>query len=347
MKSLLPVINTGLPTDLVQPFAARVARDATPLRRGLVQQLQINLGKLCNQTCTHCHVDAGPTKTRENMGAGTVARLIELSRACENLRVVDLTGGAPEMNPHFRDLVREFRGRGIRVIDRCNLTILRQPGYQWVAPFLADQHVDIVASLPCYLEDNVDGQRGNGVFRDSIDALRELNEIGYAADCSADDSFSGSPLRLDLVYNPTGPALPPDQARLAIDYKRELDARYGVRFNDLLTITNIPIKRYAMYLVKQQKLEHYMKLLEDNFNAQAADAVMCRSLLSISWDGSIYDCDFNQMIDMPADGGQSSGSPTIWNVDSLDSFADRVIATADHCYGCTAGAGSSCSGALL
>lgn len=339
MKSLLPVINSGLPTNLVQPFAARVARDATPLRRRSVQQLQINLGKLCNQTCTHCHVDAGPTKTRENMDANTVARLIELSRESDDLQVVDLTGGAPEMNPHFRELVREFRGRNIRVIDRCNLTILRQPGYQWAAPFLADNQVDIVASLPCYLEDNVDGQRGDGVFRDSIDALRQLNELGYAAE--------GSPLRLDLVFNPTSPSLPPDQAGLELDYKRELENRYGVRFNGLLTITNIPIKRYAMYLVKMQRLEHYMKLLEDNFNAQAADAVMCRSLLSIAWDGSIYDCDFNQMIDLPADGGVTVGNPTVWNVDSFDAFANRLIATADHCYGCTAGAGSSCSGALL
>jgi radical SAM/Cys-rich protein len=339
MKSLLPVINSGLPTDLVQPFAARVARDATPLRRRSVEQLQINLGKLCNQTCTHCHVEAGPTKTRENMDANTAARVIKLSRDCKNLQVVDLTGGAPEINPHFRDVVQEFRGRGIRVIDRCNLTILRQPGYQWAAPFLADHQVDVVASLPCYLEDNVDGQRGDGVFRDSIDALKQLNELGYAA--------ADSPLRLDLVFNPTGPSLPPDQASLQADYKRELETRYGVRFNQLLTITNIPIKRYAMYLVKKQRLEQYMQLLEGNFNAQAADAVMCRSLLSIAWDGSIYDCDFNQMIDLRAGGAVNEESPTIWNVDSFDDFADRMIATADHCYGCTAGAGSSCSGAIL
>jgi radical SAM/Cys-rich protein len=243
------------------------------------------------------------------------------------------------MNPHFREFVREFRGRDIRVVDRCNLTILRQRGYQWAAPFLADHQVDIVASLPCYLEDNVDGQRGDGVFRDSVDALKQLNELGYAA--------PDSPLRLDLVFNPTGPSLPPDQARLQIDYKRELETRYGIRFNQLLTITNIPIKRYAMYLVKQQRFEQYMRLLEDNFNAQAAEAVMCRSLLSIAWDGSIYDCDFNQMIELPAGGAVNSDVPTIWNVDSFDGFADRTIATADHCYGCTAGAGSSCGGAIL
>ena len=339
MKSLLPVINAGLPTDLVQPFAARVARDATPLRRRLVTELQVNLGKLCNQTCTHCHVEAGPTKTRENMNAETAARVIELSRECQDLQVIDLTGGAPEMNPNFRDFVVEFRGRGIRVINRCNLTILRQPGYEWVAPFLAEHKVDVVASLPCYLEDNVDGQRGDGVFRQSIDALRQLNSLGYATD--------DSPLRLDLVFNPTGPSLPPEQAGLEADYKRELDARYGIRFNQLLTITNIPIKRYAMYLAKKQRLEQYMHLLEENFNAQAADAVMCRSLLSIAWDGSIYDCDFNQMIDLPAAGFAVGESPTIWNIDSFNSFSDRSIATADHCYGCTAGAGSGCSGALV
>ena len=343
MKSLLPVINTGLPTNLVQPFAARVAREASPMRRIAVEQLQINLGKLCNQTCTHCHVDAGPTKKRENMDAKTAARVVELSRDCRALRTVDLTGGAPEMNPSFCELVREFRGRGIRVIDRCNLTILQQPGYEWAAPFLAEHGVDVVASLPCYLEQNVDGQRGDGVFRQSIDALRRLNDLGYG-----DDSTR---LRLDLVFNPTGPSLPPDQATLQADYKRELHARYGIRFNQLLTITNIPIKRYAMFLAKKQRLEQYMHLLEESFNADAAEAVMCRSMLSIAWDGAIYDCDFNQMIDLPASssavGSHSTKPPTIWNTDSLHQFANRRIATADHCYGCTAGAGSSCSGALL
>ncbi|MCA9137302.1 MAG: arsenosugar biosynthesis radical SAM protein ArsS [Planctomycetales bacterium] len=339
MKSLLPVINAGLPTDLVQPFAARVARDATPLRRRAVEQLQVNLGKLCNQTCTHCHVDAGPTKTRENMDPWTAMRVVELARDCRDLQVVDLTGGAPEMNPAFVDLVKEFRGRGIRVIDRCNLTILRKPGFEWVAPFLAEHQVDVVASLPCYLEDNVDGQRGDGVFRHSINALRQLNELGYGDPNAAK--------KLDLVFNPTGPSLPPDQHRLEEDYKRELQSRYGIRFNRLLTITNIPIKRYAMYLAKQQRLEQYMQLLEQNFNADAADAVMCRSLLSIAWDGAIYDCDFNQMIELPSVGPTAPVRPTVWNIDSLDSFATRDIATADHCYGCTAGAGSGCGGALI
>lgn len=337
MKTLLPVINSGTPTGIVQPFANRVAREATPMKRHAVTQLQINLGKLCNQACTHCHVEAGPTKTRENMNAATVDRILELADTCPTLEVIDLTGGAPEMNPHFRRLVSEFRARNLRVIDRCNLTILVQSGYQWAAPFLAEHGVDVVASLPCYLEDNVDRQRGDGVFSQSIEALRLLNRLGYAT--------PESPLQLDLVFNPTGPSLPPDQSALESDYRRELQERFDIRFNHLLTITNIPIKRYAMFLAKQQRFESYLKLLEDNFNPSAADAVMCRSLLSISWDGLIYDCDFNQMIDLPAS-SIDSGKPTIWNIGSLTEFANRPIATADHCYGCTAGAGSSCSGAL-
>lgn len=340
MKSLLPVINQGLPTNLVQPFAARVAREGAALRRSSVTQLQINLGKLCNQTCTHCHVEAGPTKTRENMSAETAQRIIELSRGMKDLSVVDLTGGAPEMNPHFQEFVNEFRSRGIRVIDRCNLTILRESGYEWAAPFLAERQVDVCASLPCYLEDNVDGQRGDGVFRQSIEALQLLNRLGYGRHDSA--------LQLDLVFNPTGPSLPPDQAKLEADYKRELKARYEIEFNHLLAITNIPIKRYAMYLAKRDKLESYMTLLEDNFNASAAENVMCRSLISISWDGAIFDCDFNQMIEMPASVANSNDdqTPTVWSIDSFDDFADRPIATADHCYGCTAGSGSSCGGSL-
>lgn len=339
MKSLLPVINQGLPTDLVEPFGLRVSRQSNTLRRSVVSQLQINLGKLCNQTCTHCHVEAGPTKTRENMDAPTASRIIELSKDMNDLAVVDLTGGAPEMNPHFREMVTEFRSRGIRVIDRCNLTILQQDGYEWAAPFLAEHQVDVSASLPCYLEDNVDGQRGDGVFQQSIDALKKLNSLGYGQPDSS--------LRLDLVFNPTGPSLPPNQAGLEADYKRELHARYGIVFNHLLAITNIPIKRYAMYLAKRDKLESYMKLLEDNFNPSAAENVMCRSLISISWDGAIYDCDFNQMIEMPASAANlTADQPSIWNIDSFDQFADRPIATADHCYGCTAGSGSSCGGSI-
>ena len=232
-------------------------------------------------------------------------------------------------------MVQEFRSRGLRVIDRCNLTILSEPGYEWVGEFLADHQVDVVASLPCYLEDNVDGQRGKGVFGRSIDALLRLNELGYGR---GDDR-----LRLDLVFNPTGPSLPPDQTSLQEDYKRELANRYEIQFDQLLTITNIPIKRYAKFLLKKGKLEEYMRLLADNFNPDAANRVMCRSLLSIGWDGTIYDCDFNQMLGMSVGGADSA---TVWGIHSLQEFCEKSIAVADHCYGCTAGAGSSCGGAI-
>ena len=335
MSSLLPIIDAGLPTGVVEPFSQRVLREGRSPLRGTITDLQINLGKRCNQTCTHCHVEAGPTKRRENMDARTAERLLDLAQGCESIRTVDLTGGAPEMNPSFPRLVREFRSRGLRVIDRCNLTILSEPGFEWVGQFLAEHQVDVVASLPCYLEDNVDSQRGSGVFGRSIDALIRLNELGYAQ--------QGSSLRLDLVFNPTGPSLPPDQAILEADYKRELSKRYSIEFDRLLSITNIPIKRYARYLLKMGKLDEYMRLLADNYNGVAVDYVMCRSLISIGWDGSIYDCDFNQMLGMPAGGV----SQTVWSIESFDQFKDQGIAVADHCYGCTAGAGSGCGGAIV
>lgn len=335
MSTILPIIDAGLPTGIIDPFGKKVQETGDALTRHRVTELQVNLGKLCNQTCTHCHVEAGPTKTRENMSADTVARIVELTENCSELTTVDLTGGAPEMNPHFCELVEVFRDRGLRVIDRCNLTILSEPGYEWVGDFLAEHQVDVVASLPCYLEDNVDGQRGKGVFGRSIDALLRFNELGYGV---------GGDLRLDLVFNPTGPSLPPDQLALQADYKRELDKRYGIKFDHLLTITNIPIKRYAMYLQKKGKLEDYMRLLADNFNPEAAKQVMCRSLVSIGWDGKIYDCDFNQMLEMPIGGGPQQ---TVWTIESFDQFISQRIAVADHCYGCTAGAGSSCGGAVV
>ncbi len=335
MTSLLPVIDAGLPTGVVEPFAQRVCGNGRSLLRHSLTELQINLGKLCNQTCTHCHVEAGPTKIRENMDRQTAQRIIELVSDCASLETIDLTGGAPEMNANFRRLVTTFRDRGLRVIDRCNLTILGEPGYQWVGEFLADNRVDVVASLPCYFEDNVDRQRGGGVFARSIDALIRLNGLGYGRE--------GSSLRLDLVFNPTGPSLPPNQAALEADYKRELKQRYAIDFDRLLTITNIPIKRYARFLLKLGKLEDYMRLLSDSFNPIAFDHVMCRSLLSIGWDGAIYDCDFNQMLDLPA----GAAKQTVWSIDSFDTFRNQRIAVADHCYGCTAGAGSSCGGAVV
>jgi radical SAM/Cys-rich protein len=336
MSSLLPVIDAGLPTGIVEPFASRVGRDASDMRRHVLRDLQINLGKRCNQSCTHCHVEAGPTRTRENMDRPSAERIVELVAECRSLETVDLTGGAPELNPHFRDLVQTFRRRKLRVIDRCNLTVLTEPGCEDLAQFLADQQVDVVASLPCYLEENVDRQRGDGVFGRSIDGLLKLNDLGYGK--------PDSPLRLNLVFNPTGPSLPPEQARLEADYKHQLRDRYGIEFNHLLTITNIPVKRYARFLWKQGKLDQYMRLLADRFNSAAAERVMCRSLLSIGWDGAIYDCDFNQMLEMPTGG---ASRVTIWDIDSLDHFVGQRISTADHCYGCTAGAGSSCGGAIV
>ncbi len=336
LKSLLPIIDRGQPTRIVEPFSLRVARASGELRRERLTTLQINLGKLCNQTCTHCHVEAGPTKTRENMDARVVERLIELTGHCETLDTIDLTGGAPEMNPHFRKLVTAFRNQGHRVIDRSNLTILTEPGHEDLGGFLAEHRVDVIASLPCYLADNVDGQRGDGVFERSITGLRQLNSLGYGR------YFSD--LRLDLVYNPTGPSLAPDQRQLEIDYKRELRARFGIEFHHLLAMNNLPVKRYATHLAKRGQLDSYMRLLHSSFNESAAAAVMCRSLVSVSWDGEIFDCDFNQMLRMPVGG---SARKSIWDIDSFDSFVGERIAVADHCYGCTAGNGSGCSGAVI
>lgn len=335
MSSILPVIDAGLPTGIVEPFSTRIHREVGPLARHVLTDLQINVGKLCNQTCTHCHVDAGPTKKRENMTGQTAARIMDLARGCQSLTTVDLTGGAPELNASFRELVLEFRGRGLRVIDRCNLTILSEPGFEWLGAFLADNQVDVVASLPCYLEDNVDLQRGSGVFQRSIEGLRQLNALGYGR--------HGTGLRLDLVFNPNGPNLPPDQSTLETAYKRELHERYGIVFDRLLTIANLPIKRFAKFLQKRGALDGYLRLLAESFNPQAARGVMCRSLLSIGWDGQLYDCDFNQMLQMPVAAGQPV---TVWDIDSLEAFVDKRIAIADHCYGCTAGAGSSCGGAI-
>ncbi|MDG2224526.1 MAG: arsenosugar biosynthesis radical SAM protein ArsS [Rubripirellula sp.] len=344
MTSLLPVIDAGLPEGIVEPFSKKVQQFGGPLLRDRMTDVQINLGKLCNQTCTHCHVDAGPTRKRENMNRATAERVMELVLGCESVETVDLTGGAPELNPNFRDMVQQFRSSGKGVIDRCNLTILSEPGQESLAEFLADQQVAVVASLPCYLEDNVDSQRGNGVFQRSIAGLQRLNELGYGV--------SEGRLRLDLVFNPTGPSLPPDQVALQADYKRELQSRYDIQFDRLLTITNIPIRRYAGYLRKRGQLEQYMNLLEQNFNPQALGGVMCRSMLSIGWDGQIYDCDFNQMLDAPVCGAagnvnSESGAADVWKIERLDSFLGQRIRTADHCYGCTAGAGSSCGGIVV
>jgi radical SAM/Cys-rich protein len=304
-----------------------------PLQATGLQVLQINVGRLCNQTCRHCHVDAGPERREVMPRAVFEACLDVLSRT--EIPVVDLTGGAPEMNPEFRWFVGEVRRLGRHVIDRCNLTILTAPGFDDLPRFLAEHEVEIIASLPCYLERNTDGQRGDGVFSRSIDALRRLNALGY-----------GQPdgrLPLHLVYNPLGPSLPPPQAGLECDYHRELHARYGVVFHRLYTITNLPVSRFLDDLVRGGKYDAYMEKLIGAFNPMAADGVMCRTLLSVDWQGRLYDCDFNQMLDL----GLAQGLPATIHEFDADRLRQRMIVTGRHCFGCTAGAGSSCQGALV
>ena len=314
------------------PFAARVQGVTGTLRRTSLRTLQVNLGKLCNQTCKHCHVDAGPWRT-EIMTPETVDQVLALAERI-GAEVLDLTGGAPEMNPSFRDLVATSRAAGRHVIDRCNLTVLLEPGHEDTAEFLADHQVEVVASLPCYLGDNVDQQRGRGVFQRSLEALRRLNGLGYGAGART----------LNLVYNPVGAHLPPPQRALESDYKRELLERYGIRFDRLFTITNMPIHRYADWLRRAGEFEAYMGKLVDAFNPDAVAEVMCTTLVSVGWDGTLYDCDFNQMLGM---GLEDSGRP-LHVADALrEHLLDRPVRVDDHCYGCTAGAGSSCGGVLV
>lgn len=303
------------------------------MRRGRLETLQVNLGYVCNQTCFHCHVNAGPNR-RERMEYDTIRQVLHYLHA-SGASTLDLTGGAPEMNPHFRYLVREARALGVKVMDRCNLTILEQPGFEDLAVFMAAQRVDVVASLPCYLESNVDAQRGDGVFRGSINGLRRLNELGYGK--------PGTGLTLNLVYNPQGPSLPPPQAALEADYKRHLQEEYGVVFNHLHTIANMPIHRFGKQLRKTGRLGEYMALLRTSHRDENLGAVMCRSLVSVDWRGYVYDCDFNQMLQMPL--GGAAGRTHLRDLTGLD-MEGRPIAVADHCYGCTAGQGSSCAGAL-
>ncbi|MFQ6605170.1 MAG: arsenosugar biosynthesis radical SAM (seleno)protein ArsS [Fidelibacterota bacterium] len=303
------------------------------LKRKAVTTLQINLGKLCNQACLHCHVDAGPNRT-ENMDEKTVNRIITLMTQSPSLETVDLTGGAPELNPSFRTLVSTAVKQGLQVIDRCNLTVLYEAGQEDTAEFMAEHQVQIVSSLPCYSRENVEKQRGKGVFGKSIEALLKLNSLGYGK--------PNSGLQLDLVYNPIGPSLPPAQHQLERDYKRILQQDFGITFNTLFTITNMPIHRFARYLERENRLEEYMELLRSNFNPIAADGIMCRDLVSISWDGYLYDCDFNQMLELPA--GHSARS--VWDIDTFSDMIHQPIVFEDHCFGCTAGAGSSCTGVL-
>jgi radical SAM/Cys-rich protein len=312
--------------------------DFPPVYRGTLTTLQVNLGYLCNQSCVHCHVNAGPRRT-EIMSRETVDELIALLQRVRP-EVLDLTGGAPELNPHFRTLVVQARALGVRVIDRCNLTILLEPGQRDLADFLARERVGITASLPCYLRDNVEQQRGRGVYDSSIRALQRLNGLGYGSDPQ---------LQLNLVYNPLGPILPPPQHALESDYKRELGTRFGIRFNRLLTITNMPISRFGAVLLANGQYGEYMRLLRDNFCTANLDGLMCRNLLSIDWQGNLYDCDFNQMLGLPlgAADGRRGGRPLhIRDLASGAGLEGRSIATGEHCYGCAAGQGSSCGGAL-
>jgi radical SAM/Cys-rich protein len=322
-----------LSSDPHQPFEQAIANTGQgPLRATSIQVLQVNVGKLCNQTCRHCHVDAGPER-REVMNRETMQLCLD-ALAKTDIPTLDITGGAPEMNPHFRWLVEQARALDRHVIDRCNLTILMGPGYQDLPTFLARHRVEVVASLPCYLPQNTDRQRGDGVFAKSITALRRLNEMGYAQ--------PGSGLVLTLVYNPVGPSLAPQQAALEDAYRQELFAHYGVVFTRLFTITNMPISRFLDDLIRTDRYGEYMEMLVAAFNPEAAAGVMCRTTLSVGWDGRLYDCDFNQMLDLDL----AHGLPRHIRDFEQELLSGRRIVTSQHCYGCTAGSGSGCRGAI-
>ena len=312
-------------------FIDRILEDTPRLDRTELTTLQINVGKYCNQTCSHCHVGAGPHR-KEIMTEDTANRIIEWLEGTE-ISNVDITGGAPELNAHFRRIVTRARGKGRHVMVRCNLTVVYEPGQEDLIDFYRENRVELICSLPCYLEENVDTQRGDGVFEKSIRALRDLNEAGF-----------GPPgdLELNLVYNPVEDNLPPPQEALEADYKRELLKRYGIRFHHLYTITNMPITRFASYLKVNGKLDTYMTTLREAYNPGTLPGLMCRNLISVGWDGVLYDCDFNQMLNMSLGNGRPL---KLWDVAPAD-LLGREILLGDHCFGCTAGAGSSCGGSL-
>jgi radical SAM/Cys-rich protein len=310
--------------------------DFPAIHRDKLTTLQVNLGYKCNQTCVHCHVNAGPNR-KEMMDEETLAIIPEVLKA-RGIEKLDLTGGAPELHDGFRNLVRSARELGVNIIDRCNLTILYEPGQEDLAVFLADNKVEVVASLPCYSTENVDRQRGKGVFDKSIAALQKLNALGYGQ--------TGSGLALNLVYNPQGPVLPPDQQKLEADYKRELGQHFGIVFNLLYTITNMPIKRFGSMLISKGQFDDYMHLLKHNYAAANLENVMCRSLISVDWQGYLYDCDFNQMLDLPVPrNAYRTTRPHLRDLLEVDPEG-APIRVADHCFGCTAGSGSSCGGAI-
>ena len=305
----------------------------TKLNAHIPSVLQLNLGKKCNQACLHCHVEAGPLRT-EMMSHRVLDRIFELMQTSTGLTTIDITGGAPELHPRFRELVGYSKNLNLNVIDRCNLTVLLEPGQEETANFLAEHEVEIVASLPCYSLKNVDAQRGSGVFEKSIEALQRLNALGYGS--------PGSELKIHLVYNPGGAFLPPSQQELESDYKQKLLADFGIQFNALYTLTNMPIHRFAHQLQREHAFGSYMELLIQNFNPRALSGLMCRSQISVSYEGRIFDCDFNQMLELPLDNTKDS----LWDISSFDAYGSRAITTDSHCFGCTAGAGSSCGGAL-
>ena len=316
----------------MQNFYKTLKENQLKLERKSIKTLQINIGRRCNQACFHCHVESGPTRT-ENMTRKIIDRILKLLQASKTVKTIDITGGAPEMNPHFSYFVKNLKTLGMNIIDRCNLTILQEKGYEHMPSLLCDYQVQIVASLPCYLKDNVESQRGKGVFDKSISSLQILNKLGYGKD---------QKLILNLVYNPVDASLPSNQQELEVAYKKYLKKKFNIVFNRLFTITNMPIKRYLYFLKRSKRLESYMQLLFDNFNPNIANNIMCTNLISVSWDGLLYDCDFNQMLEIPL----KSTNKTIWDINSFDRF-NQNIAFADHCYGCTAGSGSSCTGSLI
>mmetsp|Transcript_32260 Transcript_32260/g.63018 ORF Transcript_32260/g.63018 Transcript_32260/m.63018 type:complete len:435 (+) Transcript_32260:156-1460(+) len=321
----------------VPSFHQFLKEQGVELEKRELEVLQLNIGLYCNQACNHCHVESSP-KRSESMSAEVADRCIQLLKGAPSITTLDITGGAPELNPQFKRLVQAGRELGVEVIDRCNLTVLSEPGQEGLAQFLADHKVRVVASLPCYSEKNVDTQRGAGVFEKSIEGLMQLNQLGYGQ--------PGSGLMLDLVYNPLGAFLPPDQTALEAEYKRRLADDYGIVFNSLFTLSNMPIKRFADFLHKRDELKGYMELLVRNFNIGTVPGLMCTNLVSIGYTGEMYDCDFNQQLAVPLPGvGRGSANPTVFDVDSLAELKGRKVATDEHCFGCTAGNGSSCQGA--
>ena len=313
--------------------------DFPALRRSRLTTLQVNLGYRCNQSCLHCHVNAGPNRT-EAMDADTVDTVLSVLRHAQ-IETLDLTGGAPELNEQFRRLVSAARAMGVRVIDRCNLTILFEPGQEDLAHFLAAEGVEVVASMPCYSVERVDRQRGEGVFDKSIRGLQQLNALGYGQ--------PGSGRVINLVYNPQGAVLPPEQTQLQADYKRELGDHFGIVFNELFVLANMPIQRFGSTLVSKGEFKPYMDLLKASFQSANLDAVMCKSLVSVDWQGFLYDCDFNQMLalplPLPLPPLAGTARPHLRDLLHTE-LQGRAVRVADHCYGCTAGQGSSCGGAL-